>query len=897
MTSPIVRSCAGHRNSSHKKDSRNLRVEHLEPRLVLSSSSLLQHLTASGSAITLGATADAYVNSAKPTTNYGRSNDLLVQNWSGACEAYLKYDLSSVRGTITNAYLNLRVLARSMNKSSLTLTIKLLTDTNDTWVEGTGGTNRKASGAITWSNSADGVGTAVSVTLTAAQLKKSPLVSINVTSLFSQTGIANTNKVASFAISASSSSRFVLDFASRDNRNASYRPTLSITSVPGETPTVAEQPSIISQTGTTATISVLGNDVDDAESNLIYSWSYTSNCSGVASFSTNGTNAAKSTTVSFSKAGTYYLTATVTDSTNLSIRTNSVTVTLAQTLTGISLSPTNVTLGKGASQQFVVTGIDQFKNNVSIAAGNVTWASTIGAFTGTTTNSTVTYVAPTTSTSGTVTATVGSFTATSSVVVADSNFLGLADASLALRTRDLFVDDGYISRADMLSIFYAISSEKDEKVDADDMKDLKTILRNSTYLCMPNYVTVLTGDVLNGNTANAYYQGESLGNLAIGDANSKLASLVNKWFYGEDLPNADNYQYVTMEGTLFTGAGPSHLDEVQGYLGDCYFLSAMGSIADSSKSAIYNMFVDNGDDTWTVRFYSNGTADYVTVNRELPTSGGYLVFQGCGSYYADASNTLWLCLLEKAYAQWNETGKTGQGTYSNDYFGIEGGWTGTVSAQALGYAASDYSMSTTNLQTLINALNNHKAVTIGTVDVPASGTGLVGNHAYNILSYNSGTARFTLYNPWGSSQPNQLTWTQLTRSCDGFSIIGTSGSVPITAVKSALLRPVALAAAASPLADDAAKPVLATTESRTYTLFAEVERAAQTSLPTRSVDASFEDRGAGILGRRTGLDSSFAWHERERLDSRFTLDRVEDSIFDNLDAATQLTQLLLSDEV
>ena len=69
----------------------------------------------------------------------------------------------------------------------------------------------------------------------------------------------------------------------------------------------------------------------------------------------------------------------------------------------------------------------------------------------------------------------------------------------------------------------------------------------------------------------------------------------------------------------------------QGELGDCYFISSLGTIAKASPAAIRNMFIDNGDGTWTVRFYANGTADYVTVDNMLPTdSNGYLVYADYG---------------------------------------------------------------------------------------------------------------------------------------------------------------------------------------------------------------------------------------------------------------------------
>ncbi len=127
-------------------------------------------------------------------------------------------------------------------------------------------------------------------------------------------------------------------------------------------------------------------------------------------------------------------------------------------------------------------------------------------------------------------------------------------------------------------------------------------------------------------------------------------------------------------------------------MGDCYLISSLGAIADSSPAAIQNMFVDNGDGTWTVRFYYNGTADYVTVNSRLPVnSQGNLIFDGYGTNSQSASNVLWIELAEKAYAQWNETGKEGRNG-QNSYAAIEGGWMADVDAQVLGHAAASYSL-------------------------------------------------------------------------------------------------------------------------------------------------------------------------------------------------------------
>jgi hypothetical protein len=69
-----------------------------------------------------------------------------------------------------------------------------------------------------------------------------------------------------------------------------------------------------------------------------------------------------------------------------------------------------------------------------------------------------------------------------------------------------------------------------------------------------------------------------------------------------------SYAYQSFAGSLFVN-GPAYDDSNQGYLGDCYFIAAMDAIADSLPAAIQNMFVENGDNTWTVRFYVYGADD------------------------------------------------------------------------------------------------------------------------------------------------------------------------------------------------------------------------------------------------------------------------------------------------
>jgi hypothetical protein len=111
--------------------------------------------------------------------------------------------------------------------------------------------------------------------------------------------------------------------------------------------------------GTSTTLSVLGAD-DGGEANLTYTWAALSFPPGAGpTFSANGTNAAKTTAATFTRAGSYPLAVTITDAGGLSA-TSTVTVVVNQTLTSITVTPPAPTVGLGGQQQFSATAVDQF---------------------------------------------------------------------------------------------------------------------------------------------------------------------------------------------------------------------------------------------------------------------------------------------------------------------------------------------------------------------------------------------------------------------------------------------------------------------------------------------------------------------------------------------------------
>jgi len=125
-------------------------------------------------------------------------------------------------------------------------------------------------------------------------------------------------------------------------------------------PTIATPAQVVSQTATTATLHVLGADAA-GEASLTYTWAAAGTPPGSVSFSANGTNAAKDTTVTFTAAGTYTLQVTVTDPSGLTA-TSQVTVTTNQALTSVSVTPGTATVAPGGTQQFTARGLDQYGN-------------------------------------------------------------------------------------------------------------------------------------------------------------------------------------------------------------------------------------------------------------------------------------------------------------------------------------------------------------------------------------------------------------------------------------------------------------------------------------------------------------------------------------------------------
>ncbi len=389
----------------------------------------------------------------------------------------------------------------------------------------------------------------------------------------------------------------------------------------------------------------------------------------------------------------------------------------------------------------------------------------------------------------------------------------VSNTSIALPNSQLntlvsqLIADGQLSREDWIGaggIFDTI--ENDGSVNSSEFASMQVLLRNASILDMPSqsfgngtvpmygYVYNLANKVVNGDYANATYQGQSLGNLASGSTANQLELLVDKWFLGMDHPDAGhNYSYVEANGNpLFGPNGPLMTDINQGNDGDCFYLSSLGSILSKQLAGsnpnyigVYNpatgdnpsgFFINNNDGTYTVRFYyqsqttGSWVPDYVTVDQFFPTTlTGNKIQWVYANAYADFSNTstpLWVAMMEKAYVQENASARWSPSTtpsdVTNNYQTISGLYDGNQALMQL--SGQNGYLNVTNLmnltfQQIVNAYTNGVGVVFGTMTKPlvdltggsvSNDTPLVTSHDYMMYGYNASNQTILLQNPWGS---------------------------------------------------------------------------------------------------------------------------------------------------
>lgn len=349
-----------------------------------------------------------------------------------------------------------------------------------------------------------------------------------------------------------------------------------------------------------------------------------------------------------------------------------------------------------------------------------------------------------------------------------------ADNSVAVDV-DRRESDGSLTYASMLAILQDAAAGGMTATKFSGLQTLAGELNVAGGIQTSAYVQQITDDVVDGNSANAHWNGGSntaapLGDLSAASSQTQAQELVGKWFLGADLPatelapNGKGYP-TTYEATtlpLFAAGGPSINDVSQGVDGDCYFLAALGEQALQDPDEIKNMIQSNGNNTYSVEFQVDGKADYVTVNNETPNfaSGFARQYDGSTEEFASSTTSPWVPLVEKAYVELMEQTDVTPGAdfnaNGNSYADISGGG-GAPLTEITGkaYAADATSgRSSASLTAMLTALQSGLAagqdVIMGTSGDATSGN-LIANHMFEVTAINASTGMVSLQNPWGAN--------------------------------------------------------------------------------------------------------------------------------------------------
>ena len=271
-----------------------------------------------------------------------------------------------------------------------------------------------------------------------------------------------------------------------------------------------------------------------------------------------------------------------------------------------------------------------------------------------------------------------------------------------------FAGDNEVLDIDEMSALILSFVNQDRVVSANDFEVLQGIsikLENFVDPLYRDYYQYIYNSVVGDNAANQWWTGGqsqrvALGNLQIGTSRRHLDRLVKKWLGGQDSPNTlvvgdeaqginqiQKFEYGTTGGPIFEGI--STYDQVaQGVAATCYFLAGLMDIANRHQDIFNDLFLDNGNDTYGVRFYGkDGKPVWVTVDpSSLPITRvngeDGLAFSGSDStsgldsnwnFRDPITNILWSGMLEKAFAQANEIGVFARADQSNSYRAIEYG--------------------------------------------------------------------------------------------------------------------------------------------------------------------------------------------------------------------------------
>lgn len=190
---------------------------------------------------------------------------------------------------------------------------------------------------------------------------------------------------------------------------------------------------------------------------------------------------------------------------------------------------------------------------------------------------------------------------------------------------------------------------------------------------------------------------------------------------------------------------PNDVD--QGYIGDCWIMAAMTSVAQEHPEIIENMIHRNPNGTYTVTFHEDGEPVEITVTPDVPLNEDgepiFAEFPLAGVDLFGSDYELWPAIIEKAYAR-----------YSGNYRDIEGGQAEDALEAMTGVESESYDMDELSIEQLADIHEGGGAITMSSLDDPDetdfySNGELVTGHAYYVTEIDEEAGTVTIRNPWG----------------------------------------------------------------------------------------------------------------------------------------------------
>jgi hypothetical protein len=154
---------------------------------------------------------------------------------------------------------------------------------------------------------------------------------------------------------------------------------------------------------------------------------------------------------------------------------------------------------------------------------------------------------------------------------------------------------------------------------------------------------------------------------------------------------------------------PNDVD--QGYIGDCWIMAAMTSVAQEHPEIIENMIQRNPNGTYTVTFQEDGEPVEITVTPDVPLNEDgepiFAEFPYAGVDRAGDDYELWPAIIEKAYAR-----------YSGNYRDIEGGHAEDALEAMTGVTSESFDMDELSIEELADIHEGGGAITMSSLDDP-----------------------------------------------------------------------------------------------------------------------------------------------------------------------------------